>query len=590
MRGRGRGDGGGSEQDREAEQRRDGSRRRRTLSTLRRHAVTIVVAASLVAVALHGGGFSIGARAALHAVVAAAILAALASGRYALSRTAAAASLAICALALVAVLSATWADDPETAFAEGARWALYAGLVLLAAGTLRRADGRAVADGLAIGIVGVALVALASRAFPDVVSAGALAQVVPAVKARLSYPLQYWNGLGLLLAAGVPLLAAAIAERRLVVRLAAIAGLGAVATAIFLTSSRGAVATALLGLVALALLDGRPLAALRARASRRALAAGASATVGLAVAGLVALDPAARWARFTAPPDAGAAAADAPGFVAAHLASGGGSGRWQFWSAAVEQFEAEPITGGAAGSYEAWWAQHGTLPDSIRDAHSLGLQTLSELGLLGAAALAAFLVAALVAIAGATRAERRAPAAALAAAAVTVLAGAQIDWSWNLPAVAAVALVALAALMTRGPAVKPGALGAIAIGLVAVAGLGASLLPWTTASAIGASRGAVSAADLQGALDHALAARALQPWASSPRLQEALVRERAGDAPGAVAAIAAAVRRDPRDWRIRLVAARLQLASGDARAADASLRRVQRLAPRLSVTASILQP
>ncbi len=558
---------------------------------MRRHAVTIVVAASLVAVALHGGGFSIGARAALHAVVAAAILAALASGRYALSRTAAAASLAICALALVAVLSATWADDPETAFAEGARWALYAGLVLLAAGTLRRADGRAVADGLAIGIVGVALVALASRAFPDVVSAGALAQVVPAVKARLSYPLQYWNGLGLLLAAGVPLLAAAIAgPRRLVVRLAAIAGLGAVATAIFLTSSRGAVATALLGLVALALLDGRPLAALRARASRRALAAGASATLGLAVAGLVALDPAARWARFTAPPDAGAAAADAPGFVAAHLASGGGSGRWQFWSAAVEQFEAEPITGGAAGSYEAWWAQHGTLPDSIRDAHSLGLQTLSELGLLGAAALAAFLVAALVAIAGATRAERRAPAAALAAAAVTVLAGAQIDWSWNLPAVAAVALVALAALMARGPAVKPGALGAIAIGLVAVAGLGASLLPWATASAIGASRGAVSAADLQRALDHALAARALQPWASSPRLQEALVRERAGDAPGAVAAIAAAVRRDPRDWRIRLVAARLQLASGDARAADASLRRVQRLAPRLSVTASILQP
>src|SRR5206468_9871432 len=45
---------------------------------------------------------------------------------------------------------------------------------------------------------------------------------------------------------------------------------------------------------------------------------------------------------------------------AEHLFSGGGSGRWQFWGAALHEFENAPLHGRGAGSYGAWWLQHGS--------------------------------------------------------------------------------------------------------------------------------------------------------------------------------------------------------------------------------------
>ena len=105
----------------------------------------------------------------------------------------------------------------------------------------------------------------------------------------------------------------------------------------------------------------------------------------LLVAGVIAADPAERLDAFKAPP----AGATDPGFIRSHLLSGGGSGRWQFWSAAVDQFQAHPVAGGGAGSYEAWWAEHGSLAYFVRNAHSLWLETLGELGLAGAVLLLA---------------------------------------------------------------------------------------------------------------------------------------------------------------------------------------------------------
>ncbi len=41
------------------------------------------------------------------------------------------------------------------------------------------------------------------------------------------------------------------------------------------------------------------------------------------------------------------------------------------------------MLGGGAGSYEAWWAQHGSIPLFVRYAHSLYLEVLGELGVVG---------------------------------------------------------------------------------------------------------------------------------------------------------------------------------------------------------------
>src|SRR5207244_4518099 len=69
--------------------------------------------------------------------------------------------------------------------------------------------------------------------------------------------------------------------------------------------------------------------------------------------------------------------------VSAHLLSGGGSGRWQFWAAALDEWRSRPLLGRGAGSYEAWWARHGSFSYFVRNAHSLYLEVLGELGLVG---------------------------------------------------------------------------------------------------------------------------------------------------------------------------------------------------------------
>jgi O-antigen ligase len=561
---------------------------------MRRDAVTLAVAAGTVAVVLDAGSYGVGARTAIGAVVVAALISSVLLGGFALTRPGALAAGLLGSLAVLAMLSATWAADPEMAFADGTRVALYAGVFVLAAGVLRSEDVSAVADGLAIGITAVAVVALASRWFPDVVDPGALPRLVPAVESRLSYPVQYWNGLGMLLAAGIPLLVRLVLTTRpLIARALALAGVAASALAVYYTSSRGAVLVALVGLAVLAVADGRLLAPVRAHLSRRTAIASGAGLAAAAVLVLVLMDPAARWERFTSPPDVGAADAAAPGFVSSHLTSGTGSGRWQFWSAAADAFRSQPIEGRGAGSYASWWAEHGTLPDIVRDAHALGLQTLAELGLLGGIMLLGFSAVALVTATralGASPRPQRTAAAALLASASGLLLGMQVDWVWNIPAVAAVALLALAVLCAPGALVRARRRVGGAVALLGVAGLALSLVPWLTLTEIDASREAAADGDTAQALDRALSARRLQPWAASPRLQEALVRERGGDAIGAAQAIAAAIERDPEDWRTRLVAARLQAKAGHASAADASLRRAERLAPRHAVLAAPPSP
>ena len=63
-----------------------------------------------------------------------------------------------------------------------------------------------------------------------------------------------------------------------------------------------------------------------------------------------------------------------------------GSGRYQFWEAAVEESETAPWNGIGPGTFEFWWARHGSYSGFVRNAHSLYLESLAELGILGPAA------------------------------------------------------------------------------------------------------------------------------------------------------------------------------------------------------------
>ena len=185
----------------------------------------------------------------------------------------------IVALAAWTLASAFWSPSAEAAFAEFNRTMLYFGVFVLVAMLATRRNVALWCNALAFATVAVATVALASRLVPGLFSDRGLAAFLPSSVTRLSFPLGYWNGLGVFVALGVPLLLrAALVGRDARARAIALAPIPVLAAVIYLTSSRGGVGTALLGAVVfLALTERR----------WRAAGAVAVAVIGAAVAVVV---------------------------------------------------------------------------------------------------------------------------------------------------------------------------------------------------------------------------------------------------------------------------------------------------------------
>jgi O-antigen ligase len=616
----------------------------------------LLIAASVLAVGADGGTYSVTSRHSLAVVAWWTILVAIAFGVWRVERLGGAARVAVAllaAFALLALASAGWGASAERALLEVGRILLYVGVFLIAALGARPTNVDRWCDGIGAGIVGIALVALASRLFPDLVPTTDVPDFLPGTQSRLMFPVNYWNGLGVLSALGIPfVLRAACDAAGIAGRALAVAALPLLGATIFLTSSRGGTLAALLGaglflfatdrrwravgaavvgalataaaiaalLTRPVLLDGPFESAAAADAGRSAamliivIAAAAgglytlasrslpwperprplfgralgAATAVAAVLAVAAADPVQRFEDFRRVPELGDAG---PGFVTAHLLSSSGGGRWQFWAAAVDQFRAHPLAGGGAGSYEAWWAQHGSFAYFVRDAHSLYLETLGELGILGFSMLLALVaLAAFVAVRGVrgVPSDARPAAAALAAALGAYAVAAGIDWMWELTVVSVVAFVAfglLAGLTSKESDSLRVRLLSRRLGIaaaVAMAGVAVSLeaIPLLTQVQIHESRAAVARGDTGGALTSALAARSMQPWAASPYLQLALVEEEAGAVRRARERINSAITRDANDWRLWLVRARLETKDGNVAAARRSLARARALNPR----------
>src|ERR671925_11299 len=148
------------------------------------------------------------------------------------------------------LLSTGWASDAAGAYTEFTRAALYLGVFALAVLAANRANAGSWTDGLALGIVAIAVIALVSRLFPDTFpgSTSEIARFLPAATTRLHFPLGYWNGLAIFVALGIPLLLRlAVAGKNAIVRGLALVPLPAMAGVIYLTSSRTGVVAAVVG-------------------------------------------------------------------------------------------------------------------------------------------------------------------------------------------------------------------------------------------------------------------------------------------------------------------------------------------------------
>jgi O-antigen ligase len=122
-----------------------------------------------------------------------------------------------------------------------------------------------------------------------------------------------------------------------------------------------------------------------------------------------------------------------------------GTHRLSYWRVAVDVAADHPIAGAGPGAFAVEWLRRRTIDERVRNAHSLELQTLADLGLVGLALLAGVLAATALAARRVLGADR-ALAAGPAAAALTWALHAGLDWDWEMPAVTLVA-VALAGLL-----------------------------------------------------------------------------------------------------------------------------------------------
>jgi hypothetical protein len=541
-----------------------------------------VVAAAVFYVAYEDGSYSVANRSAIAIAVWWAILVAVVARVWPVEpipKGAVVTGSLLAAFAMWDLASTAWAASAEKAYAEFDRTALYLGVYVLAVVSTDRQRRAGVVDGLTAAIAAIGVVALLSRLFPGLFPNRGLSTSLPNASTRLSFPLDYWNGLGIFVALAFPLLLYWMLGGGRARRLAALALVPALGAVVYLTSSRGAVVALAGGAVVFFAAQPRLWRVFGAARASRRLRVAAIVLVALVVA--VGVYGTVRTLQhFTRLPT---------GDAGEHLLSGGGSGRWQFWTAALHEFEDSPLHGRGAGSYGAWWLQHGSFRYFVQNAHSLYLETLGELGILGflllAGALATGVVVAVRRLRGSSGGERSLIAALLGTF-TAYLIGAGVDWMWELTAVTLVGVFVLglltgSATATSGAwAFAPGRLAAAVAAVVAGTVVAAEAVSLLTDVELRRSQAEARAGNLRLARSHAADATKIEPWAATPYVQLALVDEAARDLVSARRAIGEAIRRDDADWRTWWIAARVERRLGETADAKSSLEHAKALDPR----------
>jgi hypothetical protein len=261
------------------------------------------------------------------------------------------------------------------------------------------------------------------------------------------------------------------------------------------------------------------------------------------------------------------------------------NGRIDNWRVALDGFDSNPLHGTGAGTYRLTWELDRPAPPvKMVDGHSLYLETLSELGVVGLALLLVVLVTPLLfALRRLGGPERHAYGAFFAGAAMLAL-HAGVDWDWEMPAlfvwVFGGAGVVLAA---REGTERWGEIGRTPRIVAALAVLVLALTPalmWTSQAPLDRAQNAFADNDCRTGIDASL--DAIGRFGVRPEPWEVLgyCDARAGQYALATRAMNAARARDPRNWQYAYGQAIIDGVSGrDPRPAARAALRLNPLAP-----------
>jgi O-antigen ligase len=611
----------------------------------------VVVAVLTVYLAFNAGGFFPGAVA--YATIAVAVLLVLAIMLVGQPLVGSPPALllmlgSLAGFAALTFLSGSWSHSWSRAIIEFDRVLLYV-LVLAFFGTLRRREGALEwgLRGFVLAAVIVCAVAWLTRVAPDVWPIARDLQ-----PQRLSFPLTYWNALGLLsaLASIATIHLTSGDEQGRWTRIAG-AALPLTMSTLLLTFSRSSLALTVIGIVLyLALV--RP---------KRAPAAGLALAVPVAVAlvaslrantvssaayttdagiaqghrlaavvvACVIVSALLRWAalrlddrldswqprRIARGRLLGAAAAalavvlvvgvaaGGVGWTKRHwdsfvsennvghirepsgrLASVGNNGRIPQWRIAVDSFDEKPLLGTGAGTYALQWEQHRPSQYTVVNAHSLYVEVMGELGVVGLVLLLGTLITLLVGVArrSGVGSERQSYRAFLVLAVVWML-HAGVDWDWQMPAITlwlfALGGLALSRPVSTRPIAEvevgrfPRIVAAICVGVLAVTPVAVAMSQVRLESALKS----LNADDCPTAISSSLSS--LDALSVRPEPYEIIgyCDVRLGQYPLARAAMESAISRDPENWEMHYGLAMALAAAG--KDPMPQLRRASRLNP-----------
>jgi O-Antigen ligase len=220
------------------------------------------------------------------------------------------------------------------------------------------------------------------------------------------------------------------------------------------------------------------------------------------------------------------------------------------WKAAWADFEDHRALGSGAGTYELYWMEHRPTPTKIRDAHSLYLEVLAELGPVGLVLLVGGLGVPIIAGIKA-RARSLVPAALGAYVAYLVHAG--VDWDWEMLAVTMAALFCGAAMLVAvrqadvEPLSWPTRIVLIALSVVIAS---AAFVGAIGNQELDRSKEAAAAGDWTEAEDHARSAMSWMPWSSEPWELAGEAQLARGETEPARSTLGDAIEKDPADWEL----------------------------------------
>jgi hypothetical protein len=261
--------------------------------------------------------------------------------------------------------------------------------------------------------------------------------------------------------------------------------------------------------------------------------------------------------------------------------TGRGADRRDHWRVSLDFFSDAPFKGQGAGTYAVLWAQQRPTDGYSDEGHSLYLEQMAELGVVGAGLLVVALLAMLIGVGLKMRGRERPVYAAIFAAMLCWAVAVGVDWHWEIPAVTLWVFILGGAALAASPGRARQSLRSLprvvlAIGLVALAATPA--LVALSQSHLTKSVEAFRRGDCRTAAQQADSSLSALDVRAEPYELLAFCDARSGRARPSIEAIRAAVNRDPHNWEYRYDLAFVRARAG--RDPRSSLRSARRLNPK----------